>query len=312
MPLALQTRTTGVQFKTDGSHVSEEPAAFAGDGPWSSSTLSPTGQAPATGQPVLYLDANSPDASGLLHVAVGGDAYAAPVLTGPALGRVGLRWNAGERGKPGINADIQNAAESVRMVTDPNFEILGTNASSDDVTYDSEGGILFTTDGADGDEVILLPHLDANLSAWSQWTWGTDKQVVWECLIRTGAITNCIVWAGLKLTNTEVTATDADQCFFRYENGVNTGKWQAISSIGGTDDAADSGVTVAAGTFYRLKIVIAADRTARMYINGVLVETTAALTDATDLIPYIGVAADGAAEAKNLVIYNQSISRSVD
>lgn len=314
MSVHLTHRGTGYQFRTDtDSDRDSEPLAIAGEGPWSSTTTTPTGQIIPDGLPVVYMDANSPDASGLLHVAVGGDAYAAPVLTGPALGRVGLRWNAGERGKPGINADIQNAAESVRMITDPNFEILGTNASSDDVTYDSEGGILFTTDGADGDEVILLPHLDANQSAWSQWTWGTDKQVVWECLIKTGAaITNSIVWAGLKLTNTEVTATDADQCFFRYENGVNSGKWQAISSIGGADDAADSGVTVAAGTFYRLKIVIAADRTARMYINGVLVETTAALTDATDLIPYIGVAADGAAEAKNLVIYNQSISRSVD
>lgn len=224
--------------------------------------------------------------------------------------RFELVWVAGQRGKPGLNADIQNAAEATRMVADPDFEILGTNASSDDVTFYAEGGIKLETDGADGDEVIVLPHLDANQSAWTQVTWGTDKQTVWECDITTGSsITNAIIWAGLKLTNTEVTATDNDQCFFRYEDDVNSGKWQAISSIGGTDDAHDSGVTAATGTRYHLKIVIQSDRTALMYINGALVETTAALTDATDLIPYIGVAADGAGAAIHMYVHGQAISR---
>ncbi len=141
-------------------------------------------------------------------------------------------------------------------------------------------------------------------------SWGTDQETHWECHIKSGAaITNSIIWAGLKLTNTEVTATDDDQVFFRYENGVNSGNWEAISSIGGTDDEHDSGVTVAVDTEYHLKIVIQADRTALMYINGALVETSGALTDATDLIPYIGIAADGAAEAKTLNVYGQSISR---
>ena len=223
-----------------------------------------------------------------------------------------LSWMAGARGKPGLNGDIQNAAEATRMIADPDFEILGTNASSDDVTFNAEGGIDFDTDGADGDEVILLPHLDANQTAWSSVTWGTDQETHWRCKIRTGAnITNSIVWAGLKLTNTEVTATDDNQVFFRYEDGVASGNWQAIDSIAGTDTETDSGVVVAVSTVYVLEIVIAADRTAKMYINGVLVKTTGALTTAVDLIPYIGVAADGAAEAKNLTVYGQDISRNI-
>lgn len=226
--------------------------------------------------------------------------------------RFELKWVAGQRGKPGINGDIQSATEATRMIADPDFEVLGTNASSDDVTFYAEGGIKVETDGADGDEVIIAPHLDANQTAWTQVTWGTDKQVVWECHIKSGsAITNCIIWAGLKLTNTEVTATDDDQAFFRYENGVNSGKWQAISSIGGTDDAADTGVTALADTEYHLKIVIGTDRTAQFYLNGALVETSAALTDATDLIPYIGIATDGAAEAKHMYIFGQSIGRAI-
>jgi hypothetical protein len=224
--------------------------------------------------------------------------------------RFELKWVAGQRGKPALNADIQNAAEATRMIADPDFEVLGTNASSDDVTFHAEGGIKIETDGADGDEVIILPHLDANQSAWTQVTWGTDQETAWECHIKTGSnITNTIIWAGLKLTNTEVTATDNDQAFFRYEDDVNSGRWQAIESIGGTDTATNSGVTVAVDTEYHLKIVITSSRTARFYINGVLVRTSSALTDATDLIPYIGVAADGAAAAKHLIIYGQAIGR---
>jgi hypothetical protein len=224
--------------------------------------------------------------------------------------RFELKWVAGQRGKPGINGDILSATEATRMIADPDFELLGTNFSSDDVTFNAEGGIVFTTDGADGDGLFLAPHLDANQSAWSQVTWGTDKETVWECDITTGAaITNSIIWAGLKLTNTDVIATDANQCFFRYENGVNTGKFQAVNSIANVDVSTDSGVTVAVSTRYHLKIIIDSDRVATMYINGVLVSTTAALTTATDFIPYICVEADGAGEAKTLAIHGQTISR---
>ena len=226
-------------------------------------------------------------------------------------GRYRRTWTAGQRGKPGLNADIQNAAESTRMITDPDFEILGTNASSDDVTFYVEGGILVETDGADGDEVIMLPHLDANQSAWSQVTWGTDQEVVWEAFIQTTDITNAIIWAGLKLTNTEVVATDNDQVFVRYEDDVNSGKFQAVWSIGGTDTTTDTGVTAAVSTRYHIQVVIDASRIARFYLNGSLVATTTALTNATDLIPYIGVAADGAAAAKSLRIHGQVIERNV-
>lgn len=221
-----------------------------------------------------------------------------------------LQWVAGARGKPGVNADILNATESTRMVTDPYFEILGTSAVSADITYNPEGGIIMETVGADGDQDILCPHLDANQSAWTQITWGTDQNVRWECRIRTGAnITNCIIWAGLKKTMTEVTITDTDQAFFRYEDDNNDGEWEAVSSIGGSDDEHDTGVVVAINTEYHLVIDIQNDRTALFYINDVLVETSAALTDATDLIPYIGVMADGAAAAKALIVRSQSIRR---
>ena len=223
--------------------------------------------------------------------------------------RYELKWVAGERGKPGINADIQDATEAVRMIADPNFEVLGTNGVSASTAYYAEGGITLTTAGANNDQVIIAPHLDASQSPWTQVTWGTDKETVWECDISTSSnITANIIWAGLKLTNTSTTATDDNQVFFRYAAATNSGKWQAIYSIGGTDTADDSGVTVAVSTRYHLKVTIDSSRIARMYINGVLVSTSTALTDATDFIPYIGVQATTGA-AKSVVVHGQSISR---
>lgn len=213
---------------------------------------------------------------------------------------------------PKVNADILSATEATRMIANPNFELLGVNAVSGSSLLHVEGGVRLTTAGADGDGCIILPHLDANQSAWNVTTWGTDKSVRWECVIRTGSaaqIDNCIIWAGLKLTNTDVVATDADQVYFRYENGVTSGNWVAVSSIGGSDDAHDTGLAVAATTTYHLVIEIDSSRVARFYINGTLYETSAALTDTTDLIPYIAVEADGAGEAKILDVYKTAISR---
>jgi len=225
-------------------------------------------------------------------------------------GRLELFWLAGQRGKPSLNADIQNAAEATRMIVDPDFEVLGTNMTSALSTFNAEGGITLTTAGADADQAILVPHLDANQSAWTQWTWGTDQQVRWSCGFATeGSIANCIIWAGLKLSNVPVTATNAHQAFFRYEDDNNNGDWEAINSIAGLDDAHDTNIAAAINTDYVFNIDIDRSRVARFYLNGTLVETSAPLTTGIDLIPYIGVMADGAAAAKAITLHWQRISR---
>ena len=222
-------------------------------------------------------------------------------------GYYGLRWTAGQRGKPGINGDMASATEAVRMVADPDFEVLGTNGTSALSTRYAEGGITFTTAGADNDQMILVPHLDTNQSAWTGVTWGTDQQTEWEAEITTGSSVAAVtIWLGLKLTNTSVVATDDDQVMFRYAAASDT-NWQCISSVGGSDTTADSGVAVAASKKYHFAITFDEDRVARFYIDGDLVATSAAI-DAADLIPYIGVHANTAA-AKAIHIHGAAISR---
>lgn len=205
---------------------------------------------------------------------------------------------------PGINADVGIAYNL-------DFELLGTSAVSADLSFYAEGGINLATHGGATDSAIVLPHLDAAQSAWTGVTWGTDQKTWWGCHIRTNtALTNTTIWAGLKLTNTPTAATDNDQIFFRYANGTDT-YWQMDSSVGGTDTFTASDVTVAASTEYVLEVRIDSSRVGHFLINGVEKGQSSALTNTTDLIPYIGVLSATDATAKTVIVRSEWISRVV-
>jgi len=250
--------------------------------------------------------------------------------------------------KPGLNAvaiidpDADNAsALAAYVIANKDFETLGTNMTTALTTYPgTQAGILMTTAGADQDQAILLPHLDTNQSAWSKVLWGTENSVEWECSISLPAIDNQKVWAGLKLTNDQLVATDANQIFFKFQTDATNSEafsdysyWHLVHSIGGTDYISQIPVTVAADTVYHLKIKIDSDRKATCYINGIQYNITstagstggtavtavqpgktaaksAALTNDIDLIPYIGIEA-GAAAAEAVNVHYQAISRHV-
>lgn len=254
--------------------------------------------------------------------------------------------------KPALNAVIAaaftdadataaaNTAITVaREIANKDFEVLGTNMTTALATFDTtRAGITITTAGADEDQAIIAPHLDANQTAWASYLWGTENQVEWECSISTNAIDNQKVWAGLKLTNDQLVATDDDQLFFKFQTDATNSEvftdytlLHFIHSIGDTDYISALPITVAANTTYHLKIVIDSDRKATIFVNGIQynvtttagstggtavtavgpgsqVVKTAALTNDVDLIPYIGIeAGDGAAEA--LDVHYQGISR---
>ena len=250
--------------------------------------------------------------------------------------------------RPGLNAvniidpDADSAsALAATQAANKNFETLGTNMTTALTTFSAtHGGILMTTAGADQDQAILLPHLDTNQTAWSGTKWGTENSVEWECSISLPAIDNQKVWAGLKLTNDQLVATDANQIFFKYQTDATNSEafsdysyWHLVHSIGGTDYISQIPVTVAADTPYHLKISIGSDRKATCFINGVqynitstsgstggtavtavqpgvAAAKTAALTNDTDFIPYIGIEA-GAAAAEVLNVHYTAISRNV-
>lgn len=212
-----------------------------------------------------------------------------------------------------------NTAATIAMYTaNKNFELLGSNAVSADVTRNAEGWQDFATHGGGTDSAILVPHLNSEQSPFTTNTWGTDQETIAEWDIMTGASigNNVVIYAKLGLTNVGVVATDNDKVMFRYTSGNSSGQWECIYSIGDVDTTIASGVTVAASTRYHLKIVIDDSRIPYFYITvgnpstnaSKLVATGTALTDATDFIPYCGIL-EASAAAKHLLIGSFAISR---
>ena len=239
--------------------------------------------------------------------------------------------------RPGINANIdQVSTVEVQRALNRNWEALGTNMTTALATFaTTSAGILATTAGADADQAILTPHLDTAATAWAGTKWGTENSVHFETSIMLPALDNQKVWAGLKLTNDQLVATDDDQMFFKFQTDATNSEaftdfttWHFVHSIGGTDFISQIPVTVAANTPYHLKITIDSDRKASIFVNGEQYNVTTtsgstggtavtkgttpsgALTDDVDLIPYVGIEA-GAAAAEAVNVHYVCCSRNV-
>ena len=244
--------------------------------------------------------------------------------------------------RPGLNANIdQVSTVEVQRALNRNWEALGTNMTTALCTFaGTSGGVKAATAGADQDQAILTPHLDTAATAWAGCLWGTENETHWETSIQLPAIDNQKVWAGLKLTNDQLIATDDDQAYFKFQTDATNSeaftdftKLHFVHSIGGTDHIAQLPITVAADTIYHLKIEIDSARKATIFVNGVqynvanvagstggtavtevqpsaLAVKTAALTNDVDFIPYNGVEA-GAGAAEALISHYICMSRNV-
>ena len=244
--------------------------------------------------------------------------------------------------RPGLNANIdQVSTVEVQRALNRNWEALGTNMTTALCTFATTGaGVLATTAGADQDQGILTPHLDTAATAWAGTLWGTENSVHFETSLQIPALDNQKVWAGLKLTNDQLVATDDDQMFFKYQTDATNSeafddfaKWHFVHSIGGTDHISVLPITVAVDTPYHFKIEVGSDRKATIFVNGIQYNVTttsgstggtavtavqagkqavktAALTDDVDLIPYVGIE-EGAAAAEAVNVHYICCSRNV-
>jgi len=237
--------------------------------------------------------------------------------------------------RPALNANIDQVyTVEVARAASKNFEALGTNMTTALCTFDTtRAGLTITTAGADQDQAIIAPHLDTAFTAWTGVLWGSENQTEWECSVSTNAIDNQKWWAGLKLTNDQLVATDANQAFFKFQTDATNSEaftdftlLHFVHSIGGTDYISALPITVAANTTYHLRIKIDSDRKLSMFVDGIQYNITttsgstggtsvakgttksAAMTDDIDFIPYIAIEA-GAAAAEALDVHYQAINR---
>ena len=239
--------------------------------------------------------------------------------------------------RPGLNANIDQASTvEVQRALNRNWEALGTNMTTALCTFATTGaGVLVTTATADQDQGILTPHLDTAATAWAGTLWGTENSVHFETSIQLPALDNQKVWAGLKLTNDQLVATDDDQMFFKFQSDATNSEaftdlanWHFVHSIGGTDYISRLPIAVAANTPYHFKIEVDSDRKAAIFVNGIQYNVTttagstggtavttgttktAALSNDVDLIPYVGIEA-GAAAAEAVNVHYVACSRNV-
>jgi len=239
--------------------------------------------------------------------------------------------------RPGINGDIDAVSTTeVQRALNRNWEALGTNMTTALCTFATTGaGVLATTATADEDQAILTPHLDTAATAWAGTLWGTENSVHFETSLQIPALDNQKVWTGLKLTNDQLVATDANQMFFKYQTDATNSeaftdftKWHFVHSIGGTDYISVLPITVATNTPYHFKIEVDSDRKAAIFVNGIQYNVTttagstggtavttgttktAALSNDVDLIPYVGIEA-GAAAAEAVNVHYVACSRNV-
>jgi len=234
-----------------------------------------------------------------------------------------------------------------------NFELVHTGGEAPQTTqsckFPKDGvgtGIVIQTYNAAGDNVVVAPHLDTlgageEQSQWSGIKFGTGNEVEWECSIflPINSNANSKHWAGLKLTNDHLIATDATQAFFKYQSSATNGetfsdfsKLHFVYSVSGTDyvsqlpiDLNKAGSASEPNGPYHLRIKIDAARKISIFVNGIQynVTTTAgtsgtavtsgtgkslALADNVNLIPYIGCETENATNT-SLGIQYQSISK---
>ncbi len=233
--------------------------------------------------------------------------------------RIQLDWVPG-RGKPGLNADVLSATESVRAIADEDIEITGSNAVSGDTLHDISGAVrLLNGVGGATDSVILGGHEDANQSGWGVFTWGIDQETEFEVLLTMDSvdpIANTTTFAGLKLTNAAALATNNDQAFFRADDAIASGAWQAAFSVGQStpiDTIYDTGIVASKGTMWHLRIAFDKDLVCRMYLNDTHVASNSWKgRGGVDLLPFVGVLEDTAGTVPRLFVHRMAISRALN
>lgn len=209
-------------------------------------------------------------------------------------------------------------------------------------------GIVIQSYPDAGDNVVVAPYVDElapdgfGQTQWSGIKFGTDNEVEWECSISlpTGSTFRSKHWAGLKLTNDHLIATDDTQAFFKYQFGSDNGetfsdfsKLHFVYSVNGTDYVSQlpikfnkNGSASDPNGPYHLRIKFDAQRRVSIFVNGIQynvtdiagtsgtpvaqgTEKSLALADNVNLIPFIGCETEISSRNTSLGIQYQSISK---
>lgn len=183
---------------------------------------------------------------------------------------------------------------SVAISYNLDWEILHSagGISDTDCILNVEGGVtLGTQDSTANDDCILNGHLAAAQSMFDDLSFGSDHEPIFECLIDVNtAITDIIIWAGLKKTQVQDISADTDALFMHTDNDnsyvgatVETAN-TAYTTVGQADTPNQ---TLVQAHPIHVRCEVDRNMTGRVYINGRLEAQAGGLAVAA-LKPYVG------------------------
>lgn len=198
---------------------------------------------------------------------------------------------------------INQAAMQALAVANPNWELLGTNASNALQVLSVDGGFAMLTNTADNDQAIICPRSAINSihsSSWARTTFEPQHESRFQLIFELSSVADIIVQMGLSAYTLGTgpaldVGTEADQAKFQFstEGAVSTTTWTAIESIDGTDTETELDIDAAAAAeTINLEIRFSSTSIPRFYVNGVKVHTGASAHDVdATLHPFVGVQA---------------------
>lgn len=196
------------------------------------------------------------------------------------------------------SVDVASQTYTLHITVDPHvvanhqWRVTGNNSEGNRVRYGSlTSGILLRTKTSDNDQVILYPKdgddgiydggphpSGSNVSIWhSNLMTPQLKETTLEIPVTTAvSVSNMAFYAGWKGSpENEDYRIDSHDCYFLYATNddlgplTNNGNLHFIYTVSGEEYVTDLGITVAANTTYRLKIVFDENRKPSAFVNGI-------------------------------------------
>jgi hypothetical protein len=191
---------------------------------------------------------------------------------------------------------------------------------------DSGGGLKMTVNSLSSRKLWLRPYAKAGFSGLGVIKFGTEDESYMAVRLRTGAaITTMQLTVGFMLThgtaaadrlNADSVMTDANAVRFIYNATKSATALYGVENVGSTTATVTElpGVTWAIDTDFYLQLAMQTDRTCQMWVNGVLVHTTAALTNDIDLIPFVSLrnaTATGAGSQRRIYVRSIELGKNL-
>lgn len=201
------------------------------------------------------------------------ETWAVPGTSGNVLTSDGTNWNSAAASGGGGLGSLRNSPEWFDDFTFNNDNTALSPLGSLNWSYGASLGDIVGT--ADHPGIIQLTSqissaIISNVTGFSQYDI-TDSNVIWQSCVLVPTLSTGIqtftLYAGF--TDNYSTPPTGSGIYFSYTDTVNSGHWTLTCVAAGTATNTDSGVAVAANTWYDLAFKKTAGNVA-FYINGVL------------------------------------------